>query len=83
MHGQWQALEGLGAVAFNEGTFGRAVKHFKSALAVLSGTEKNAAAQERIVAKLTDSIHFMAGSDEQEQQPMGQVIVFRYYLMLR
>ncbi|XP_064620014.1 serine/arginine repetitive matrix protein 1-like isoform X4 [Lineus longissimus] len=55
-HGEWQAMEGLGAVAFNRGLTDRAVQYFNKALVILSGCEQNLVAQERIVGKLTDAI---------------------------
>ena len=61
-HAQWQAMEGLGAVSFNEGNVKRAVKYFKAALATLSSTEKNVEAQERLVAKLTDALQCQLGN---------------------
>ena len=57
-------MEGLGAVAFNDNQFSRAVRYFKMALAVLSTSEQNALAQERIVQKLSDSIQFMTADSE-------------------
>ena len=54
-HAEWQALEGLGAVAFNGNQIDKAVQYFKMALAVLSTTESNPAAQERLMAKINDA----------------------------
>lgn len=56
---QWQALEGLGTVCFNQRKLGQAVRNFKEALAKLAASrERNNAAQERIVGKLTKVLEF-------------------------
>ena len=56
-HGQWQALEGLGAVAFHQGQMNKAIKYFKLALSTMSSTEQNPAAQERIVGRSSHNRH--------------------------
>ncbi|XP_023932036.1 uncharacterized protein LOC106170949 [Lingula anatina] len=57
-HGEWQALEGLGVLAFVNGSIEKAVRYFKQALGKLSVCESNPQAQERIVAKLTDALSY-------------------------
>ncbi|XP_033749635.1 uncharacterized protein LOC117334243 isoform X4 [Pecten maximus] len=53
---QWQVLEGLGAVAFNNGNLPRAIDCFKRALAVITASESNTTVQDRIVGKLTNAL---------------------------
>ena len=63
LHGQWQSMEGLGAVAFNDGDTDKASKYFKQALATLSKCEENKTAKERILTKLSDALGSEANSE--------------------
>ncbi len=56
-------MEGLGAVAFNDGETEKAAKHFKQALATLSKCEENKVAKERILTKLSDALGSDANSE--------------------
>lgn len=58
-HGQWQALEGLGAVSFLNNQIDKAARYFQQALGVLAATEQNHEAQDRIVGKLKDVLRFL------------------------
>ena len=76
-HGQWQALEGLGAVAFNEGFHDKAAKYFREALATLSKTEDNASARERIINKLSDALGSEANSETSARSYLNSVSLYR------
>ncbi len=67
VHGQWQAMEGMGAVFFNQGQVNRAIKYFKLALSTLVTAEQNSTAQERILAKLTDAMQCQVNGSEQTE----------------
>ena len=56
-------MEGLGAVAFNDGETEKASKYFKQALATLSKCEENKVAKERILTKLSDAVDSGANSE--------------------
>ena len=72
--GQWQALEGLGAVCFNNGQMSRCINYLKLALAALAASSDNPHAQERIIGKLTDALQFQldkssANDDHNNMKP--------------
>ena len=77
-HGQWQALEGLGAVAFNEGFHDKAAKYFREALATLSKTEDNASARERIINKLSDALGSEVNSEASARSYLNSVSILFY-----
>ena len=56
-------MEGLGAVAFNDGETEKASKYFRQALATLSKCEENKVAKERILTKLSDALGSEANSE--------------------
>ena len=61
-HGEWQTLEGLGAVSFNQNQIAEASKLFQQALSVLkSSNESNSSANQRILAKLANTVDIQPG----------------------
>lgn len=75
LHGQWQAMEGLGAVAFNDGDTDKAAMYFKQALATLRKCEDNKIAKERILTKLSDALGSEANSEVSMGSPVPVVCV--------
>ena len=67
---QWQVCEGLGAVAFSQRDFPRAIGYFKKALGLLAAEDSyNSVAQDRIVTKLTKALEVQAvGSLQREER---------------
>ncbi|KAK3086275.1 hypothetical protein FSP39_016180 [Pinctada imbricata] len=58
---QWQVCEGLGAVAFTQKNYTKAIEYFKKALGFLAAADSsNSPAQDRIVAKLTKALEIQA-----------------------
>ena len=66
-------MEGLGAVAFNDGETDKASKYFRQALATLSKCEENKVARERILTKLSDAL----GSEANSEISVGSHVIVR------
>ena len=66
----------------NANNLDKAIKYYKQALSTLAlSKEKNPAAQERIVAKLTDALEFQVNKDT--KPPLGtKVSVLIYHHLL-